>query len=128
MQLAREDAEARRRSTGILLAAVLAAPSAIAVAQDWFGGAPLSGRAELGVGILFVTAVSGAVIAGLWVHQAVAQRATDTSRRAVAPLATPRRDDGWVRLPVERDGTEAPSSRPARTRKARMQERRPPAG
>jgi hypothetical protein len=107
MRLAREDAEARRRSTGILLVAVLA---------------------ELGVGIFFVTAASAAVIAGLWAHQGVAQRTTDASGRAGAPRATPRHDDGWVRIPVERDGTQAPSSRPARTRKARVQERRPPAG
>jgi hypothetical protein len=126
MRLAREDAEARRRSTGILLVAVLAVPSAIALAQGWFGGAPLSGRAELGVGIFLVMAVSAAVIAGLWAHQGVAP--TDASGRAGAPLATPRRDDGWVRIPVERDGTQAPSSHPARTRKARVQERRPPAG
>jgi hypothetical protein len=128
MRLAREDAEARRRSTGILLVAVLAVPSAIALAQGWLGGAPLSGRAELGVGIFFVTAASAAVIAGLWAHQGVAQRTTDASGRAGAPRATPRHDDGWVRIPVERDGTQAPSSRPARTRKARVQERRPPAG
>jgi hypothetical protein len=120
----REDAEARRRSTLLLFAAVLAAPGAIAVSQGRFGHA-LPGPGELGVGIFFVAAVSAAVIAGLWVHEGALRR--------VAAVGAPRSrsgrrgasEEGWIRVPVERVAADA--GRP-RSSLGRTHERRPPVG
>ncbi len=113
----------RRRSIGVLGLGVLALPSVLALGRLGLGDAPLPASAELGVGIFFVAAVTGAVVAGLWVESETSPHPSTRHAARVRPL-TRDREEGWIQRPVP---PAAHSSEPARDPRVRVHERRPPA-